>query len=498
MSTFVNLKMSLIAPELFLFSLLVIYLLLSLVIKPSQYRYLNFFLILSLIFLGTSQLLSTQNIDSQVAMNGMYIHDSISHLFKGFSALLIACVFIYSKNYLYSIGVSNVEFYLISLFALLGQFIIISAHHLLLVYLGVELLSLALVSAVALRRDSNSSSEAAMKYFVLAALASGFMLYGMSMIYGATGSLDLVAISDQIASENTNNLVMVFGLVFLLAGIGFKFGAVPFHMWVPDVYQGSSFSTALLLGSAPKIAAIALLIRVLIEGLPNLAIHWEKMILIMGVLSIILGNFVAIAQSNLKRMLGYSTISHVGFILLGFGSGILDQNLDEALKAYSSSVFYVLTYTLTVLGVFGVMLLISNKKIDKDNIIDLKGLVNKNPLAAWCMVVFMFSMAGIPPTVGFYAKFVILESLISSNYVAVVVVAALSSVVGAFYYLRIIKIIVFDRAEDNDNSFASQNEISIFSKMLLVSNGFAIVCFGLIPGQIMDVCVNAVQNALVI
>ena len=265
MSTFVNLKMGLIAPELFLFSLLVIYLLLSLVIKPSQFRYLNFFLILSLIFLGISQLLSTQNIDSQVAMNGMYIHDSISHLFKGFSTLLIAGVFIYSKNYLYSIGVSNVEFYLISLFALLGQFIIISAHHLLLVYLGVELLSLALVSAVALRRDSNSSSEAAMKYFVLAALASGFMLYGMSMIYGATGSLDLVAISDQIASENTNNLVMVFGLVFLLAGIGFKFGAVPFHMWVPDVYQGSSFSTALLLGSAPKIAAIALLIRVLKE-----------------------------------------------------------------------------------------------------------------------------------------------------------------------------------------------------------------------------------------
>lgn len=497
MSTFVNLKINLIIPELFLFSVLVIYLLLSLIVKTSKLKYLNSLLILSLFYLGISQILSAQNIDSQIAMNGMYIHDSISHLFKGVSALIVACIFIYSNNYLNKIGVSNTEFYLISLFALLGQFIIISAYHLLLIYLGVELLSLALVSAVALRRDNNSSSEAAMKYFVLAALASGFMLYGMSMIYGASGSLDLVTISDQIASENTNNLVLVFGLVFLLAGIGFKFGAVPFHMWVPDVYQGSSYSTTLLLGSAPKIAAIALIIRVLIEGLPDLAIHWEKMILIMGLLSIILGNFVAVAQSNLKRMIGYSTISHVGFILLGFGSGLLNLNLDEALKAYSSSVFYVLTYTLTVLGTFGVLLTISNNKIDKDKIIDLKGLININPLAAWCMVAFMFSMAGIPPTIGFYAKFVILESLISSNYIFLVVLAALSSVVGAFYYLRVIKVIVFDKSDGNDECFLYQKDISIFPKVLLMLNGIAIIAFGLIPGQIMTVCVNAVQNALI-
>ena len=496
MSNFVTLKINLLAPELLLFAILVVYLLLSLVTKPSQIKKLNIFLFISLFLLGLSQLFLMKNIEPQTAMNGMYIHDSMSHLFKGFSAILLAFVFIYSYKYLKIIGISVVEFNLISLFALLGQFIIISAYHLLLVYLGIELLSLALISAVALRRDNNISSEAAMKYFVLAALASGFMLYGMSMIYGTTGSLDLVTISDQIASETSNSLVLVFGLVFLLAGIGFKFGAVPFHMWVPDVYQGSSFSTTLLLGAAPKIAAIALLIRLLIEGLPDLANHWEKMILLMGLLSIILGNFVAVVQSNIKRMLAYSTIGHVGFILLGFGSGLLNSNIDQALEAYSSSIFYVLTYTITVLGVFGVLLLISKEKDDKDDINDLKGLVNKNPLAGWCMVVFMFSMAGVPPTVGFYAKFVILESLISSDYFSLVVLAALSSVVGAFYYLRIIKIIVFDDLNDNHNIFFTQRDTLFSSKLVLATNGFAIIFLGLIPGQVMTICVHAVQSSL--
>jgi len=496
MSNFVSLKINLLVPELLLFSILVVYLLLSLVTKPSQIKKLNIFLFISLFLLGLSQLFLMKNIEPQTAMNGMYIHDSMSHLFKGFSAILLAFVFIYSYKYLKIIGISVVEFNLISLFALLGQFIIISAYHLLLVYLGIELLSLALISAVALRRDNNISSEAAMKYFVLAALASGFMLYGMSMIYGTTGSLDLVTISDQIASETSNSLVLVFGLVFLLAGIGFKFGAVPFHMWVPDVYQGSSFSTTLLLGAAPKIAAIALLIRLLIEGLPDLANHWEKMILLMGLLSIILGNFVAVVQSNIKRMLAYSTIGHVGFILLGFGSGLLNSNIDQALEAYSSSIFYVLTYTITVLGVFGVLLLISKEKDDKDDINDLKGLVNKNPLAGWCMVVFMFSMAGVPPTVGFYAKFVILESLISSDYFSLVVLAALSSVVGAFYYLRIIKIIVFDDLNDNHNIFFTQRDTLFSSKLVLATNGFAIIFLGLIPGQVMTICVHAVQSSL--
>ncbi len=496
MSNFVTLKINLLAPELLLFAILVVYLLLSLVTKPSQIKKLNIFLFISLFLLGLSQLFLMKNIEPQTAMNGMYIHDSMSHLFKGFSAILLAFVFIYSYKYLKIIGISVVEFNLISLFALLGQFIIISAYHLLLVYLGIELLSLALISAVALRRDNNISSEAAMKYFVLAALASGFMLYGMSMIYGTTGSLDLVTISDQIASETSNSLVLVFGLVFLLAGIGFKFGAVPFHMWVPDVYQGSSFSTTLLLGAAPKIAAIALLIRLLIEGLPDLANHWEKMILLMGLLSIILGNFVAVVQSNIKRMLAYSTIGHVGFILLGFGSGLLNSNIDQALEAYSSSIFYVLTYTITVLGVFGVLLLISKEKDDKDDINDLKGLVNKNPLAGWCMVVFMFSMAGVPPTVGFYAKFVILESLIASDYFSLVVLAALSSVVGAFYYLRIIKIIVFDDLNDNHNIFFTQRDTLFSSKLVLATNGFAIIFLGLIPGQVMTICVHAVQSSL--
>ncbi len=496
MSTFVSLQLNLAVPELLLFAILVFYLLLSLIVKENQFKNLNFLLVFCLFLLGMSQLFSINSVEPQTAMNGMYIHDSISHLFKGVSSLLMASIFIYSTKYLKTIDVPNVDFNLISLFALLGQFIIISAYNLLLVYLGIELLSLALIAAVALRRDNNISSEAAMKYFVLAALASGFMLYGMSMIYGATGSLDLITISDQISSEKNNNLVLVFGLVFLLAGIGFKFGAVPFHMWVPDVYQGSSFSTALLLGATPKIAAMALLIRLLVEGLPDLALHWEKMILLMGLLSIIWGNLVAIAQYNIKRMLAYSTISHVGFILLGFGSGLLNKNFENALESFSSSIFYVLTYSITVLGVFGVLLLISKEKKDKDEINDLKGLVKRNPVAAWCMVIFMFSMAGVPPTVGFYAKFVILESLISSNYFFLVVIAALSSVVGAFYYLRIIKIVLFDEEDANQTSLSSQKEISFFPRLLLTSNGLAIIVLGLIPSLIMNVCTNVVQNSL--
>ncbi len=498
MNTFASLNINLIVPELALFSLLIIYLLLSLILKPAQIKILNFVLCCGIFALGIGLLLSIQNAEVEFAMNGMYINDPIAHLFKGFSAILVALIFIYSNQYLKIVGIPIVEFNLIALFALLGQFIIISAYHLLLIYLGIELLSLALISVVALRRDNNISSEAAMKYFVLAALASGFMLYGISMIYGATGSLDLITVSDQIASENSNSLVLVFGLVFLLAGIGFKFGAVPFHMWVPDVYQGSSFSAVVLLGSAPKIAAIALLIRLLIEGLPDLAVHWEKMILLMGVFSVILGNFVAVAQSNIKRMLAYSTISHVGFILLGFGTGFLQEDFNKSLESYSSAVFYVLTYTVTVLGVFGVLLFISRDKKDKDQIDDLKGLVNRNPIAAWSMVVFMFSMAGVPPTVGFYAKFVILESLISNNFYVVAILIVLSSVVGAFYYLRIIKIIVFDKEAKREKSISGSNNSALTPKLLLTINGLAIIFLGLIPGQLMSVCFYAINNSITI
>ncbi|OUW05845.1 MAG: NADH-quinone oxidoreductase subunit N [Betaproteobacteria bacterium TMED156] len=497
MTSFVTLKTHLLFPELYLFFLMVIYLISTLFVKSLHLQKLNFLLIFLLLPLGVYQLFYFSEVVQQLAMNGMYIHDSLSYFLKSISVFLIVMLLIYSSKYTNIIGINSAEFNLLSLFSLLGQFIIISANNLLTIYLGIELLSLALISVVALRRNSNVSSEAAMKYFVLAALASGFMLYGMSMIYGITGSLDLLFISDYIVSENINNMVLVFGLVFLISGIGFKFGAVPFHMWVPDVYEGSSFSTALLLGAAPKIAAIALLLRLLAEGLPELSQHWEKMLLIMGLLSIILGNFVAIAQSNIKRLLGYSTIGHVGFILLAFGSGFLKQNYEGALDAYSSMLFYVITYTFSVTGAFGVLLIINKDEKDKDNINDLKGLLQKNPVAAWCMVAFMFSMAGVPPAVGFYAKFVVLESLISSDYLLIVVLAALSSVVGAFYYLRIVKIILFDNDEKNKSIFYDDKEIAFFPKFLISINGLSIIILGLFPGPIMNICSNAVTNSLV-
>ena len=494
MSNFTSLKINLLIPELSLFAVIVFYLLAVLFIDDSNQKKIDVLLIVSLIFLGIFQLFNVGDISSQKAMNEMYVQDSLSNLLKGISTLLLSLLFIYSFKNTETIGVTKSEFHLLSLFALLGQFIIISASHLITIYLGIELLSLSLVSAVALRRDSGNSSEAAMKYFVLAALASGFMLYGMSMLYGVTGSLELVSISNQIVYEN-DNIVLIFGLVFLLAGIGFKFGAVPFHMWVPDVYQGSSFSTCMLIGAAPKLAAIALLLRLLVEGLPQLSQDWEKIFLLMGLFSVILGNFVAIAQKNLKRMLGYSTIGHVGFIFLAFGSSILQQNSVSAISAYSAAVFYVAIYSMTVTGVFGALLLINKGKDDMEEIDHLKGLMKENPLVSWCLVAFMFSMAGVPPAIGFYAKFVVLESLISSNYFSLVVLAALSSVVGAFYYLRIIKVIVFDDTQENDVFFKESN-IALVPKLLLTLNGVSIVVLGLFPSQIMNLFQYAIKNSL--
>jgi NADH-quinone oxidoreductase subunit N len=358
--------------------------------------------------------------------------------------------------------------------------------------MGVELLSLSLYAAVALRRDSALSTEAAMKYFVLGALASGFLLYGMSMIYGATGSLEITTIQDKLAAGSADRLVMVFGTVFLVAGLAFKLGVVPFHMWVPDVYQGAPTATALLIGAAPKFAAFAITIRLLVSGLIGVAVDWQQMLLVLCVLSLLVGNLVALVQTNLKRILAYSTIAHMGFMLLAIASGVLGERTDGAVNAYGASMFYVVTYALTTLGSFGVILLASSKGFEFDTLDDFKGLAKTRPDLAWIMLIVVFSLAGIPPTVGFYAKLAVLESAVMAGYVGLAVYAVMASLIGAFFYLRIVKVMFFDEPV-REHPVPSICQVQ---RSLLSANGVAVLLLGVLPGPLMAWCVQAIRVSL--
>jgi NADH-quinone oxidoreductase subunit N len=336
---------------------------------------------------------------------------------------------------------------------------------------------------VALDRDNAKSSEAAMKYFVLGALASGMLLYGMSMIYGMTGSLNITEITGVLQGANTKNPVLILGLVFIVAGLAFKFGAVPFQMWVPDVYQGAPTSITLLIGSVPKFAAFAITIRLLAQGLQPLAVDWQDMLLIMAVLSIAIGNITAIAQTNLKRMLAYSTISHIGFLLFGLMSGNLN--------GYASSMFYISAYVLMTLAGFGMILLLSRKGFEAEQLDDLKGLNQRSPWAALLMLITMFSMAGVPPTIGFYAKFTVLQAALQAGFIAAVIFAVLMAAVGAFYYLRIVKLMYFDAPQDNSSISAP-----IDMKFILSINALALLALGLFPQGLMYICGAAISRSL--
>jgi NADH-quinone oxidoreductase subunit N len=349
--------------------------------------------------------------------------------------------------------------------------------------MGLELLSLCLYSLVALDRDNPKSSEAAMKYFVLGALASGMLLYGMSMIYGMTGSLNIAEITSALQDANPKNPVLILGLVFIVAGLAFKFGAVPFQMWVPDVYQGSPTSITMLIGSVPKLAAYAIAIRLLAQGLQPLTSDWQDMLLIMAVLSIAIGNVTAIAQTNLKRMFAYSTISHVGFLMFGLMSGTLN--------GFASSMFYISAYVLMTMAGFGMILLLSRKGFEAENLEDLKGLSQRSPWAALLMLITMFSMAGVPPTIGFYAKFTVLQSALQAGYIWAVVFAVLMAVVGAFYYLRIVKLMYFDEPKDFATISAPMD-----MKVILSINAFALLALGLMPQSLLNVCGNAIARSL--
>jgi NADH-quinone oxidoreductase subunit N len=386
------------------------------------------------------------------------------------------------------------EIFTLSMFALLGMSVMISGNNFLVIYMGLELLTLSSYALVALRRDNATASEAAMKYFVLGALASGFLLYGLSMMYGATGTLEVGQVFKVIASGQVKHQVLVFGLVFVVAGLAFKLGVVPFHMWIPDVYQGAPTAVTLMIGGAPKLAAFAICIRLLVEGMLPLAFDWQQMLVVLSVGSLALGNLAAIAQTNLKRMLAYSTISQMGFVLLGLLSGVVNGNTLLAANAYSSSMFYVITYVLTTLAGFGVILLLAREGFESEEISDLAGLNERSPLYAAVMAICLFSMAGIPPMVGFYAKLSVLQALIASGYagyIALAVFAVIMSLIGAFYYLRVVKVMYFD-APITATTVSAPLDV----RAVLSVNGALVLILGIVPGGLMTLCAQAIVLTL--
>jgi NADH-quinone oxidoreductase subunit N len=427
-------------------------------------------------------------------MQRMMVGDPMGHLLAFFATIAVMITIAYAQPYIASRDMLKGEFFSLSMFVLLGICVMCSANNFLVVYLGLELMSLSLYALVALRRDHGVSTEAAMKFFVLGALASGFLLYGLSMMYGATRSLEINEVFNTISTGRINGTVLTFGVVFVVAGLAFKLGVVPFHMWVPDVYQGAPTAVTLLIGGAPKLAAFAITIRLLVEGMLGLAVDWQQMMMVLAVSSLVIGNLAAIAQTNLKRMLAYSTISQMGFMLLAMTAGVVSGNTLSAGNAYSSAMFYVVSYVLTTLGTFGLIMFLARTGFESEEISDLAGLGKRAPWLAGIMTLFMFSLAGLPPMVGFYAKLSILQALITTNigsYIVLAVFAVMMSLVGAFYYLRVVKVMYFDEPTDASRPLQGRGVSA-----LLAVNGLAVLGFGLLPGGLMAMCRDAVLRAL--
>ena len=428
-------------------------------------------------------------------MGGMVVSDPLGHLLGFFASIALMITLVYARGYAAQHDILKGELFSLSMFSLLGIFIMLSANNFLVTYLGLELMSLSLYALTALRRDQSTATEAAMKYFVLGALASGFLLYGLSMMFGATGSLAIPEVFAAISSGRVNNAVLVFGVVFVVAGLAFKLGAVPFHMWVPDVYQGSPTGVTLLLAGAPKLAAFALTFRLLVEGMSGLAADWQQMLVFLSVASMAIGNLAAIAQTNLKRMLAYSTIAQIGFMLLGFTPTVVQMSTTSAANGYSSAMFYLVSYVLTTLGTFGIVMLLSRQGFESDNLSDFKGLARRSPWYAAVMSIFMFSLAGIPPTVGFYGKLAVLQALVStgeSYYISLAVTAVVLSLIGAFYYLRVVKVMYFDEPAADAHPLSASGDV----RAVLSLNGLAVLGFGILPSSLMALCSQAVLKAL--
>jgi len=454
--------------------------------------------VLTLLTLGGVALLHAMYADAGQTLYGfgrLVVSDPLGHWLKCFASIAVMVTLVYSRPYAADRDMlRGGEMFSLSMFALLGMSVMISGQNFLVLYLGLEMLTLSSYALVALRRDHAQATEAAMKYFVLGAMASGFLLYGMSMLYGATGSLELSAVLKAIASGQVKHQVLVFGLVFIVSGLAFKIGAVPFHMWIPDVYQGAPTAATLLIGGAPKLAAFALMIRLLVEGLLPLAIDWQQMLAFLAIASLAVGNLAAIAQTNLKRMLAYSIIAQMGFVLLGFVAGVINGQTTLAANAYSSAMFYIVGYVLTTLASFGIILLLARQGFESEEITDLAGLNQRSPLYAGVMAVCLFSLAGIPPMVGFYAKLAVLQSLIASGqgfYIGLAIYAVLMSLIGAFYYLRVVKVMYFDEPVTATTVSAPADV-----RVVLSVNGLLVLVLGIVPGALMALCAQAVKSML--
>lgn len=461
----------------------------------SKDRHLTFvFTLAALVVVTVVSALQWSDGVAGATFHGMFVVDPMAHFLKIASYVAVAVTLIYGRQYAEEreMLLHGGELYTLALLALLGQMVMISAGNMLMVYLGVELMSFALYALIALRRENVKATESAMKYFVLGCLASGVLLYGLSMIYGATGQLDLARIAEIIASGQVEKLPLVFGVVFVVAGLAFKMGAVPFHMWLPDVYDGAPTAVTLIVAAAPKLAAFALTLRLLIESLHGLALDWQPMLLIMAVLSLAIGNFTAIAQTNFKRMLAYSTISHMGFVFLGLLSGVVENNPAATGQAYGAAMFYMVIYVLTTLATFGLILLLSRKGFECEQISDLKGLNRRNPILAAVLMLSMFSLAGIPPLAGFYAKLAVLQALVGAGHVALAVAAVMFSLVGAFYYLRVVKMAYFDEPEGETIPLTN----GVLPHGLMSINGLALIVLGILPGGLMALCIRAIETSL--
>ncbi|HET9665063.1 MAG TPA: NADH-quinone oxidoreductase subunit NuoN [Burkholderiales bacterium] len=471
-------------PELFLLGMVCVILIVDLFVSDDR-RIVTYALTQAALAGAIAITWLTLRIEPAYTFSGMFVDDVMSDVLKVLAYLGVMVILVYSRAYLAARGMFRGEFFVLALFSTLGMMIMISANHLLTLYLGLELMTLSLYAMVALQRDSPTATEAAMKYFVLGALASGMLLYGMSMLYGATGTLEITRLAEVIYDGTGKELVLIFALVFVVAGIGFKLGAVPFHMWVPDVYHGAPTAVTVFIGSAPKLAAFAFIMRLLVQGLgaEPLLVEWQQMLIVMAVLSLAIGNVTAIAQTNLKRMLAYSTISHMGFLLLGVLSGDLN--------GYGSGMFYVIVYMVMNLGAFGMIMVLSRSGFEAENIEDFRGLNQRSPWYAFVMLLLMFSMAGVPPTVGFYAKLSVLQAVVNAGYLWLAVVAVLFALIGAFYYLRIVKLMYFDTPEDNA-PIRPRSDVH----WVMSANGLAMLLFGIMPGPLMALCLYSIQVSL--
>jgi NADH-quinone oxidoreductase subunit N len=468
------------APEMTLLGLICAVLLADLFVEDEN-RIITFWLSMISLAITLWVLLATAPTGSTVLFHGAYVSDPMSQVMKIAVVGFVAVAFLYARDYLRAHDLHKGEYYVLGMFGLLGMMIMISAHNMLSMYLGLETLALSQYALVAFDRNNSNSAEAAMKYFVLGAIASGALLYGISWVYGVTGTLDFAVMAANVAANpDMNSLPLWFGLAFLIVGIAFKFGAVPFHMWLPDVYEGARSPVTLYIASAPKIAALALTLRILVDGLGGLHAVWADMIMVVAVLSLLLGNIVAIAQTNIKRMLGYSTIAHVGFILLAVFCGTAKGN--------AAALFYTLTYVVATIGAFGIIILLSRRGYEAENLSDFKGLNQRSPWTAAMMMFIMLSLAGIPPLVGFFGKLNVIDAVLSSGYTGLAILMVLASVVGAYYYLRVIWYMYFEDAEDRALLQASTD-----TRVILSLNAVAVLALGIVPGWLWALCVTVLS-----